>query len=76
MVALQQQLGAKVRPSATPGNSFQPSAGKIFGLFLLLACPHFYSSFRLQVEKQHFLLLITLRVTDPHSFDPDPDPAF
>jgi hypothetical protein len=37
VVALQQQLGAKVCPAATPGNSFQPSAGKSWAFFFF--CP-------------------------------------
>jgi hypothetical protein len=37
VVALQQQLGAKVCPAATPGISLQPFAGKSWAFFFF--CP-------------------------------------
>jgi hypothetical protein len=45
VVAIQQQLGAKVRAAATPGNSFQPSPGKI------KASKAFFFAFCLLIEK-------------------------
>jgi hypothetical protein len=41
VVALQQQLGAKVCPTATPGNSLQPSAGKSWAFFFFFPATTF-----------------------------------
>ncbi len=65
------QKFARLRHLETLFNPLQARARLFF-----LSCRHFYSALCLHLEKQHFLLLITLSVTDPHSFDPDPDPAF
>jgi hypothetical protein len=70
VVALQQQLGAKVCPAPTPGISLQPAAGKRWAFFFSYSAATSESAFCLQLEKQQFLYTFPLSSSVSHPCDP------